>query len=147
MPTIWQPSRGHFFFNEAKINNNIVNNFWFIESIAFCRSQISKKDIMFNEDFDFFFFWETKDGGGISDKGNKNSNKKYTKKWRKSKIYKTIWIGWWFEVCRARWIKKLGRKTWIPILKKIKMWIRKCMKHWTRVQFWNLEVCIQKNNL
>jgi hypothetical protein len=22
-----------------------------------------------------------------------------------------------------------------------------CMKHWTRVQFWNIEVCEQKNNL
>jgi hypothetical protein len=56
MPTIWQPFRGQFFFYEAKINNNIVSNFGFIESIVFCRFQILKKDIMFIEDFDFDFF-------------------------------------------------------------------------------------------
>jgi len=27
----------------------------------------------------------------------------------------TIWIGWWLEVCRHKWIKKLGTKTWIQI--------------------------------
>ncbi len=35
--------------------------------------------------------------------------------------YFKIWTRWWFKVCRGKWIKKLGVKTWIPILKKIKM--------------------------
>ncbi len=33
-----------------------MNNFGFIESIAFCRSQNLEKDITFIEDFDFDFF-------------------------------------------------------------------------------------------
>jgi hypothetical protein len=56
MPTTWQPSQGQIFFYEGKINSNIVNNFELIESTALCRFQISKKDIMFIEDFDFDFW-------------------------------------------------------------------------------------------
>jgi hypothetical protein len=40
---------------EAKINNNIVNNFGLIKSISFCKFQNSKIYIIFIEDFEFCF--------------------------------------------------------------------------------------------
>jgi hypothetical protein len=42
---------------------------------------------MFIEDL-ILIFLETKDEGGLSNKGNKDSNKKFTKKLKKYKIYK-----------------------------------------------------------
>lgn len=58
-----------------------------LKALFFCRSQILKKDIMFIEDL-ILIFLETKDEGGLSNKGNKDSNKKFTKKLKKYKIYK-----------------------------------------------------------
>jgi len=49
--------------NRAKNNNNMGNNFGFIESIIFYRSWNSKKDILFCYKFWILIFLETKDGG------------------------------------------------------------------------------------